>query len=55
MVENKRKCNVCGYIYDPKKGDPESGVEPVVTFEDLPNTWVCPKCKAGKNKFQKYI
>jgi rubredoxin len=51
----KRKCNVCGYIYNPEKGEPATDIEPGTVFEDLPNKWICPKCKAGKNEFQKYV
>ena len=46
-------CVVCGYVYDPEKGDPESGVEPGTLFEDLPDDWVCPVCGAGKDQFEK--
>lgn len=48
----KYECTVCGYIYDPKKGDPESGVNPGTPFEDLPDDWVCPVCGAGKEDFE---
>ncbi len=48
----KYKCSVCGYIYDPEKGDPESGVNPGTPFEDLPDDWVCPICGAGKDEFE---
>ena len=48
----KYKCSVCGYIYDPEKGDPESGVNPGTPFEDLPGDWVCPVCGAGKDEFE---
>ncbi len=30
------QCQVCGHIYDPAKGDPESGIAPGTAFEDLP-------------------
>jgi ferric-chelate reductase [NAD(P)H] len=46
------KCTVCGYIYEPEKGDPESGVNPGTSFEDLPDDWVCPVCGAGKEDFE---
>lgn len=46
-------CSVCGYIYDPQKGDPEGKVKPGTRFEDLPAEWVCPVCGAGKEKFEK--
>jgi flavin reductase (DIM6/NTAB) family NADH-FMN oxidoreductase RutF/rubredoxin len=48
----KYKCSVCGYIYDPEKGDPESGVNPGTSFENLPDDWVCPICGAGKDEFE---
>ncbi|HPX78147.1 MAG TPA: rubredoxin, partial [Methanobacterium sp.] len=30
-----------------------SGIEPGVTFEDLPDDWVCPLCGVGKTMFKK--
>ena len=49
----KYRCTVCGYIYDPEKGDPEAGVKPDIPFEDLPDDWVCPVCGAAKSEFEK--
>jgi len=46
-------CTVCGYIYDPAKGDVENGIAPGTSFEDLPEDWVCPECGAGKDQFEK--
>ncbi|WP_421851686.1 rubredoxin [Oricola sp.] len=34
----------CGYTYDPRIGDPEGGIPPGVSFDDLPADWVCPEC-----------
>ncbi len=48
----KYKCRVCGYVYDPEKGDPDSGIEPGTEFEELPDDWVCPVCGAGKEEFE---
>ncbi len=48
----KYECSVCGYIYDPEKGDPKSGVKPGTAFEDLPDDWVCPECGATKDLFE---
>lgn len=48
------RCAVCGYIYDPQIGDPESGVASGVTFESLPDTWGCPECGADKSFFERY-
>lgn len=47
----KYKCLVCDYIYDPEKGDPDSGIEPGTEFEDLPDDWLCPLCGVGKEQF----
>lgn len=49
----KYKCTVCGYIYDPEKGDSDSGIKPGTPFEDLPDDWVCPVCGASKDAFEK--
>lgn len=46
-------CQVCGYVYDPAKGDPDNGVQAGTAFENLPDEWVCPECGAGKDEFQK--
>ena len=56
MEEKKMEkyvCNVCGYVYDPAKGDPENGIKPETKFEDLPKDWVCPICGASKDQFEK--
>lgn len=45
-------CTVCGYIYDPDRGDLESEVEPGTYFEDLPGEWICPECGAGRGEFE---
>ncbi|PKN01439.1 MAG: rubredoxin [Elusimicrobia bacterium HGW-Elusimicrobia-1] len=49
----KWKCIVCGYIYDPQKGDPADNVAAGTKFEDIPDTWVCPECGALKDMFEK--
>ena len=46
-------CNICGYVYDPAAGDPYSGIAPGTSFEDLPESWVCPACGVGKKDFSK--
>ena len=45
-ASGKYVCTVCGYVYDPEEHD---GVK----FEDLPDDWVCPRCKQPKDKFTK--
>lgn len=48
----KYVCGMCGYIYDPEKGDADGGIDPGVAFEDLPETWECPLCGADKSEFK---
>ncbi|RKZ25642.1 High molecular weight rubredoxin [bacterium] len=50
--EGKWRCRICGYIYDPEKGDPENGIPPGTSFDKLPENWVCPVCGAGKEEFE---
>jgi rubredoxin len=50
---DKYQCNVCGWIYDPDKGDPSQNVPAGTAFEDLPDDWTCPECGAGKDEFTK--
>jgi rubredoxin len=49
----KYVCSVCGYVYDPAKGDPENGIAPGTAFAALPEGWTCPECGAGKDAFEK--
>ena len=42
----KYVCSVCGYVYDPAEHDG-------VAFDDLPEDWKCPRCRQGKEKFNK--
>ncbi len=47
----KWQCDVCGFIYDPKKCD--MMLIPLGTpFEDLPDDWVCPSCSSSKGAFR---
>lgn len=46
-------CSVCGYIYDPAKGDPDNHIPPGTSFEDLPDDWTCPVCGASKDQFDR--
>ena len=46
----KFKCP-CKYTYDPEKGDPKQDIPPGTPFEELPDTWRCPRCKRKKEKF----
>jgi rubredoxin len=48
----KYTCTVCGYEYDPAVGDPDAGVAPGTSFDDVPDDWVCPECGADKSFFE---
>ncbi|SFR10901.1 rubredoxin [Desulfoscipio geothermicus] len=45
-------CELCGYVYDPATGDPENGIAPGTSFEELPEDWECPECLAEKDRFR---
>lgn len=49
----KYVCSICGYVYDPAVGDPDNGIPAGTPFEELPEYWHCPRCKQGKDKFNK--
>ena len=44
-------CDVCGWVYDPETGDPDSGIAAGTKFEDIPDDWECPECGVGKDDF----
>jgi len=52
MQLTKYACNICGYVYDPAKGDPDNAIEPGTSWENVPDDWVCPICGAGKDEFE---
>ena len=39
-------CSVCGYVYDPAEHEG-------LSFEALPEDWKCPRCRQGKDKFNR--
>ena len=49
---DKYVCEVCGYVYDPAAGDPDSGIDAGTSFENIPEDWVCPLCGVGKDQFE---
>jgi len=49
---DKYQCTICGYVYDPEKGDPDHGVTPGTDFSAVPDTWTCPVCGAPKSEFE---
>jgi len=53
-MSQKYICTICDYIYDPKVGDPNSGISPGTAFEDIPEDWECPDCGVSKKDFEVY-
>jgi flavin reductase (DIM6/NTAB) family NADH-FMN oxidoreductase RutF/rubredoxin len=51
----KYQCSVCGYIYDPNVGDPDSGILAGTLFENIANDWICPICGVTKENFEQMI
>jgi len=47
----KYVCDVCEWVYDEEKGDPDNGIAPGTKFEELPDDFVCPLCGVGKDAF----
>ena len=47
----KYVCEICGYVYDPEVGDPDSDIPAGTSFDDLPDDYACPICGAPKDNF----
>ena len=47
-------CRACGYIYDERDGDPDSGVAAGTRFDDIPDDWSCPLCGVTKADFEPF-
>ncbi|MCH8896048.1 MAG: rubredoxin [Gammaproteobacteria bacterium] len=45
-------CVICGFMYEEEQGDPDSGIEPRTRWDDVPLSWRCPDCGAGKEDFE---
>ncbi len=45
-------CVICGYVYEEEKGDPNAGIAAGTRWEDVPLSWRCPDCGAGKEDFE---
>ncbi|KAF5090190.1 Anaerobic nitric oxide reductase flavorubredoxin [anaerobic digester metagenome] len=52
MMDSYR-CGLCGYVYNPRAGEPGQGIEARTEFGDLPENWACSRCGAEKNLFRK--
>lgn len=51
-VPSEYICTICGYTYNPEEGDPSNGIPPGTPFEELPEDYMCPICRAGKEFFR---
>jgi rubredoxin len=52
LTMKKHVCSICGYVYDPAVGDPDSGIKAGTLFDDIPDDWVCPVCGVTKDMFE---
>jgi len=48
----KYMCLICGFIYEEAVGLPDEGIEPGTRWKDIPLSWRCPDCGAGKEDFE---
>jgi rubredoxin len=48
----KYMCLICGYIYEEEHGLPKAGLPPGTRWEDVPLSWRCPDCGAGREDFE---
>lgn len=47
----KYSCELCGFIYDEERGDPQKGIEPGTPFTQLPEDYECACCGYKKEAF----
>ncbi|MHC1626392.1 MAG: rubredoxin [Methanoculleaceae archaeon] len=47
----KYRCTRCGYLYDPGLGDSSQNIPAGTPFEQLPDSWRCPRCGVKKDRF----
>ena len=45
-------CLICGFVYDEAVGIPEQGIPAGTRWNDIPLSWSCPDCSAGKEDFE---
>ena len=48
----KWQCVLCAFFYDEAVGMPSEGIPAGTRWEDVPETWTCPDCAAGKSDFE---
>ena len=51
-MSRKHECEICGYVYYEADGEPDEGIEPGTSFEELDEVlYTCPVCKSDKHMF----
>jgi len=48
----KYMCLICGFVYDEELGMPDVGISPGTRWDDIPLSWRCPDCGAGREEFE---
>ena len=51
MITTREFFEQCGYTYEPAVGNLNIDIAPQITFEDIPEHWVCPIYGFGKDVF----
>jgi len=51
MDNTRYVCLLCGYTYDPKRGDQKGNIPPGTPGDKLPPDWVCPLCRTDQTNF----
>lgn len=52
MEHKSWMCVVCGWIYEEEDGLPDEGIAAGTRWEDIPDSFTCPECGAGKEDFE---
>ena len=47
------KCKICGYVFDEDNIEEGLNIPNGTKFEDLPNSFKCPKCRMPKSMMEK--
>jgi rubredoxin len=48
----KYMCLICGFVYDEELGMPNAGISSGTRWDDIPLSWRCPDCGAGREEFE---
>lgn len=51
-MSERMKCKVCGYIYDPEKGESRENIEANTEWENISDSFKCPSCGAPRRMFK---